>query len=1186
MSSIEELQHLKISLNILKSATNNFSEVNCIGHGGFGKVYKGEILLSDVLTMVAVKRLDKSFGQGATEFWKEIMLLSQYKHENLVSLLHFCDEGGENLLVYEYLSNKSLDLYLSSVDLSWHQRLMICLGAAIGLEYLHEPVEGSQQRVLHRDIKSANILLDHNWTPKIADFGLSKLGPANQQFTFIISDAVGTMGYCDPLYAHTGLLTKESDVYSFGVVLFEVLCGRPCVQNYDDTRRYLSALSRKCYEEKKLDTIIHIGLRDKISPMCVEKFSAIAYQCLELDHTKRPTMGEVVKELRCAIHYQSTLQGVPLKEIQVATDNFRICIDKTLDGERIYEGELSIFGIPTRVFIKRFFEHSGLTLSDYLKSMDILSQLHHSNYISTLGYCIEKREIIVYEYPKRGSLDQYIRRSDRASTSLTWQQRLEICAGAAHGLAYLHSQNKIEIGFKSTSIFLDDKWVAKIGLGGGGDAYNSPEYITNNGKETKKGNVYTFGMVLFEVLCGRLFTEDVDDYTLSAKRIKRLYEKKRIYEIVDPALSSEEKISSSSVEKYSTIAYQCLSYNPRKRPSMDDVVKDLDELLSILSSIHHQSIVQELALKEIQVATHYFKYCIGQKPGGERVYEGELSILGIPTMVYIIRYPEHPHTGDYLEDLGDSIKLQHPNVFSALGYCIDKREEIMVYEYTQRGSLDQYIRRSNRASTSLTWRQRLEICTGAAHGLSFLHSQDECELEFKSSCILLDDKWVAKIGDLEISTQASTDLDINAYESPEYIIDDEITEENNVYNFGIILFEALCGRLCTEEVDGYMLSAQRMKDLYEKKKLYKFVDPVLKKEKISSSFVEKYSAIAYRCLSYDPKQRPSMYDVEIQLEELLDIERSIYQQGIIQEVPLKEIQVATHYFKFCIGKTNYGEWIYEGELSIFGTPTRVYIIRYSEHAGSYLDDLGDSIKLQHPNVFSALCYCNEKREEIIVYEYPKRGNLDHCILLDDKWVAKVSDLEISPLQDSTDSDTDSDSEDDAYEAPESIIDGEDTKENNVYTFGIILFEALCGRLCTEEVDGYMLSAKQMRDLYEKKKLNKFVDPVLKQKKISTTTVRTYATIAYRCLSHNPKKRPSMDDVAIQLEELLENKSFLFMLEKPAWSIFKVGVGACGTAGQVGAGVSLLMGQKADELARILHPFSSPYESIKGPSVIF
>ncbi|XP_023732301.1 probable serine/threonine-protein kinase PBL25 [Lactuca sativa] len=303
MSSIKEFAHLKISLEAIKLATNNFGDSCYISEGGFGKVYKGELFHFGDQVMVAAKRLDSRFGQGTPEFWKEIMMLSRYRHENLVNLLGFCDEGGENILVYEYLPNQSLDKYLSSSNLSWIQRLNICIGAACGLEYLQNPDE-TTQRVLHRDIKSSNILLDKSWNAKISDFGLSKLGPANQEFTFVITHAVGTPGYCDPLYGDTGFLTKESDVYSFGVVLFEVLCGRLCVANCDDNHRFLSKLAQSCYEEKKLQTVVLDCLQEQIYPDCLEMFSKIAYQCLHKDHNERPLVAEIVKQLKDALKCQ------------------------------------------------------------------------------------------------------------------------------------------------------------------------------------------------------------------------------------------------------------------------------------------------------------------------------------------------------------------------------------------------------------------------------------------------------------------------------------------------------------------------------------------------------------------------------------------------------------------------------------------------------------------------------------------------------------------------------------------------------------------------------------------------------------------------------------------------------------------------------------------------------------------
>lgn len=160
-------------------------------------MYKGELHVHlKGQTTVALKRLDRTFGQGDPEFWKEIVMLSLYKHDNIVSLLGFCDDSGEKILIYEYASKKSLDLYLKSDDLTWVRRLKICIGAARGLAYLHNPA-GTQQRVLHRDIKSSNILLDENWNARIADLGLSKFGPANQQYTFLVSNHVGTRVYCD-----------------------------------------------------------------------------------------------------------------------------------------------------------------------------------------------------------------------------------------------------------------------------------------------------------------------------------------------------------------------------------------------------------------------------------------------------------------------------------------------------------------------------------------------------------------------------------------------------------------------------------------------------------------------------------------------------------------------------------------------------------------------------------------------------------------------------------------------------------------------------------------------------------------------------------------------------------------------------------------------------------------------------
>ncbi|KAL7598352.1 hypothetical protein Lser_V15G22681 [Lactuca serriola] len=327
MSVLKQFEHLRIRLEVIESATSNFAKESCIGRGGFGRVYKGELLHSKGHSMVALKHLDRAFGQGDSEFWKEVITLSVYRHQNIVSLLGFCDEKGEKILVYKYASNRSLDLHLENKDLTWVRRLKVCIGVARGLAYLHDPGE-TQQRVLHRDIKSSNILLDENWNARIADLGLSRFGPANQKYTFLVTNnTVGTIGYCDPLYLESGILTKESDVYSFGVVLFEVLCGRLCFCKSGS----FTQLVRKHYKQNSLNEIIWSNIKDEIRPSSLKVFSKIAYQCLKSDNEKRPLMNDVLKGLETALQYQLSTAS---KSTQISQHGFENLIPEKVDLQK------------------------------------------------------------------------------------------------------------------------------------------------------------------------------------------------------------------------------------------------------------------------------------------------------------------------------------------------------------------------------------------------------------------------------------------------------------------------------------------------------------------------------------------------------------------------------------------------------------------------------------------------------------------------------------------------------------------------------------------------------------------------------------------------------------------------------------------------------------------------------------
>ncbi|XP_010252250.1 PREDICTED: probable leucine-rich repeat receptor-like protein kinase At5g49770 [Nelumbo nucifera] len=293
--SIPQLKGARwFSFNELKKCTNNFSEANVIGSGGYGKVYKGT--LSATGQLVAIKRAQRGSMQGNVEFKTEIELLSRVHHKNLVTLVGFCFEKDEQMLVYEYVPNGTLKESISGksgVRLDWTRRLRVALGSARGLAYLHEH---ANPPIIHRDIKSTNILLDERLNAKVADFGLSKLMADNEK-DHVSTQVKGTMGYMDPEYYTSQMLTEKSDVYSFGVLMLELITGRRPIER----GRYIVREVRVKMDKTKdlygldelLDPVIVLGTSLK----GLEKFVDLAMRCVEELGSDRPMMSEVVKEI-------------------------------------------------------------------------------------------------------------------------------------------------------------------------------------------------------------------------------------------------------------------------------------------------------------------------------------------------------------------------------------------------------------------------------------------------------------------------------------------------------------------------------------------------------------------------------------------------------------------------------------------------------------------------------------------------------------------------------------------------------------------------------------------------------------------------------------------------------------------------------------------------------------------------
>ncbi|KAD7478278.1 hypothetical protein E3N88_01414 [Mikania micrantha] len=381
-----KMDFLNIPLNEIRLATNNFDEANFIGSGGYGKVYKANLDVLNIQSLssmkgkckdelhkirktVAIKRIfSRADEQGKQGFLREIELLTSCKHPNIVSLLGFSREAREMVLVYEYVFKGSLSDYLRNsgqeFNLTWAQRIQICLDVAHGINYLHTNMKG-KPRIIHRDIKSDNILLDENLKAKVADFGLSKFDLMKQQgSTIYTKNIAGIEVYLDPEYLTTLKYKKESDVYSFGVVLFEVLSGRVAYDSIymDENHMGLAPIARRRFNEETLKELIdprmieedddHIfSLNRGPNPKSFHTFSKIAYQCLAETQAKSPTMEVVIKKLQKALHLQGdtvVLMRFLLRDITLATENFAetYCIGFDTNG-MVYKAKLDHFGNNT-----------------------------------------------------------------------------------------------------------------------------------------------------------------------------------------------------------------------------------------------------------------------------------------------------------------------------------------------------------------------------------------------------------------------------------------------------------------------------------------------------------------------------------------------------------------------------------------------------------------------------------------------------------------------------------------------------------------------------------------------------------------------------------------------------------------------------------------------------------------------
>ncbi|GJZ95677.1 kinase-like domain, phloem protein 2-like protein [Tanacetum coccineum] len=535
----------------------------------------------------------------------EISMLSNLKHKNLVSLVGFCDENDEKIIINKDDTRGSLSNYLSDpMLLTWVRRLKICVGIAHALSNIHYD-EARDFSVIHRLITSGTVVLSDDWEPKLSDFECSmKIGASERNHSFHTYTPTYVNGYGDPTYIETKSVNHKSDIYSFGIVLFELLCGRESIIDEDDNK-YLGLAAIFHYRNKILEELIDPVLWKQMDLQSFDMFAAIAYECLDEERSRRPNIDDIVPRLEKALELALENRPcgaspptkftprqhlahlrIPLEDIESATNYFD---DKNVIGEggfgKRYKGQL------------------------------MWSVHNHKKKFSIVGFWYEVgAETIIYKRESRGRLNYYL-----SDPTLTWVKRLEISIGVAHALSYIHYDEPRDISvlhqnISSYTVLLYDDWEPvlwefqhsmKINASErhhsfhtdfvwSKKGYTDPTCSENN-IGNHKSDIYSFGIILFELLCGRKSVSDDQDNKYLTPVVTFHYIEKMLDGIIDPDLWKQ--MDPRSLNIFAETAYACLNEERSQRPNIDEIVTRLEKALELqleCENVEHSSVVDEV----------------------------------------------------------------------------------------------------------------------------------------------------------------------------------------------------------------------------------------------------------------------------------------------------------------------------------------------------------------------------------------------------------------------------------------------------------------------------------------------------------------------------------------------------------------------------------------------------------------
>ncbi|RDX61707.1 Cysteine-rich receptor-like protein kinase 25, partial [Mucuna pruriens] len=984
VNDLTDEEFLQFDLATVEAATNGFSDENKIGQGGFGVVYKGVLPNGQE---IAVKRLSVTSLQGAVEFRNEAALVAKLQHRNLVRLLGFCLEGKEKILIYEYMPNKSLDHFLfdpvKQRELDWSRRYKIIVGIARGILYLHQD---SQLRIIHRDLKASNVLLDENMNSKISDFGMAKIFQADET-QVNTGRIVGTYGYMSPEYAMRGQFSVKSDVFSFGVLVLEIVSGKKNTDFYQSNRAddLLSHAWKNWTEQTPLE-LLDPTLRGSYSRNEVTRCIHIGLLCVQENPSDRPSMATIALMLNS---YSVTL-SMPRQPPSFLRGRSPNRLNRGLDSDQSITDRSTSHSIPWSYPLLKYTLAKGLLFM--FSSINPLYVKILSNYDVTVKpplalfslfcvlilasesaptysahYCTNQTfyqpnttfgsnlNALLSSLTSNSSLrsnDGFYRTAVGQATpdvvNGLFLCRGDVNATICHGCVAAAATNITRLcpTDKEAIIWYDmcmlryssstfNNIVPGIPLNDEGSVQNSNRDAFNKklaellndlaekasassvlGKKFAAGDVgfassqtlYGMAQCVPELTgdgCGTCFRSAIaslptccDGSEGARVLLPACNIRYQLYPFLYNTTSTMPLAPFPSSGSKSTLPIVAIvvpigvlvallvlgcCWWRRRRNKKHDAVLELNYSTRSDFLCEEESLHFDLATIEAATCRFSNENKIGEGGFGA-VYKKHAFHQGtLPNgqEIAVKRLSKRSLQGDieFKNEATLVAQLQHRNLVRLIGFCLERTERILVYEFVPNSSLDHFLF-DHENQGELDWARRYKIIAGIARGIQYLHEDSRLRIihrDLKASNILLDFDMNPKISDFgmakifhddqsQVNTATKRIVGTYGYMSPEYAMHGKFSVKSDVFSFGVLVLEILSGKKNTSYYQSHQdddLLSFAWKN-WTNQTPFVILDPKLRGS-YSRNEVRRCIHIALLCVQENPGDRPSIATIMLAL---------------------------------------------------------------------------------------------------------------------------------------------------------------------------------------------------------------------------------------------------------------------------------------------------------------------------------